>query len=356
MEAKTFIVNPIPPKAYTWSWLKINNDTVTIDFEIDKVLLEAKNLPKEIKVTDEDKIETSLPQPSTGSGKIWEEMFPQNDQVITINGSIEEPVFFALNLKDRTNTSNVHAIHVMPGSKATLIIFYNSDENAGGFNATQTKIYAEKDSQLTLIKVQMLGSAFNLIDETSTVTGQNAKVILKQANIGGLHVDSGIHTDLRGDSSTFLLNYAYLCQNSQYLDMNHEVDHIGKNTVCNMAVDGTLKDNATKIYRGTIDLQNGSSGSDGNETEGCLVLSPNTVNKSMPIIICSHDDVHGEHGATIGRIPQDMLFYMQSRGIDSKHAKMLVAKAKIQALLSALPDDSMTEKISTYVEKAFLEK
>jgi len=356
MESKTYIVNPIPPKAVTWSWLKLNNDTVTIDFSIDKTYLEAKDLPKGVSIKKESSFESSLPAPHTSSGKIWEELFPENDQIITIDGQFEKPLMFTMNLKDKTNTSNVHVIHALEGSKATVLLYYTSDENAGGFNATQTKLYAEKDTEITLIKVQMLGKNFNMIDETSTVEGENALVYAKQANLGGAHVDSGIRTDLKGNGSKYFLNFGYLCQNTQYLDMNHEVDHIGQNTICNMAVDGTLMHEATKVYRGTIDLLPGSSGSDGNEVEGCLVLSPKTVNKSMPIIICSHDDVHGEHGATIGRIASDMMFYMQSRGIDARHAKILVARAKIQALISSIENDELNERIAAFIEEAFAEE
>lgn len=358
MEAKTYIVNPIPPKAYTWSWLKINNDSVTIDFDIDKTYLTAKDLPKGVTIKNQKEIETKLEKPNTGSGKIWDELFSENDQVITIDGEIESPVMFSLNVKDGTNTSNVHVIHAMPGSKATVILYSTSDstcsnEETGGFNATQTKIYAEKDSEIKLIKIQMIGKNFNLIDETSSVTGENAKIFAKVVNLGGSHIDSGIHTDLRGNNSEYTLDFAYLCQHTQYLDMNHEVDHIGTKTICQMNVDGTLMHEATKIYRGTIDLQNGSSGSDGNEVENCLVLSPKTVNKSMPIIICSHDDVHGEHGSTIGRIAPDIMFYMQSRGISKKRAKMLIAKAKLQAIISEIENEELNEKVSDYVENAF---
>ena len=63
-----------------------------------------------------------------------------------------------------------------------------------------------------------------------------------------------------------------------------------------------------KTFRGTIDFRCGSSGSVGDEQEDVLLLGENIVNKTIPLILCEEEDVDGRHGATIGRLPEDMLF------------------------------------------------
>ena len=118
-----------------------------------------------------------------------------------------------------------------------------------------------------------------------------------------------------------------------------------------MQVDGTLKDNAQKAYRGTINLKKGCCGAKGHEMEETLLLSPKTVNKSLPVILCDEEDVEGEHGATIGRLSSDILFYMQSRGISEKEAEVLMSRAKIQAAVDLIPDEQVKEQIGTFLEK-----
>ena len=117
-----------------------------------------------------------------------------------------------------------------------------------------------------------------------------------------------------------------------------------------MSVNGSLKDNAVKVYRGTIDLKKGCSGAKGNEMEESLVLSPATVNKSLPVILCDEDDVEGEHGSTIGRLSSDILFYMQTRGISEEQAQKIMSRAKIQAAADTIPDEEIKTKISQWLD------
>ena len=80
-------------------------------------------------------------------------------------------------------------------------------------------------------------------------------------------------------------------------------------------------DYAKKTYRGTIDFKNGCQGASGNEQEETLLLTPTVVNKSIPVILCDEEDVAGEHGATIGKLSNDILFYMNAHGISKEAAE-----------------------------------
>ena len=118
-----------------------------------------------------------------------------------------------------------------------------------------------------------------------------------------------------------------------------------------MFVNGTLRGNGRKTYRGTIDFKNGCCGSKGNEMEETLLLSPTAINKSLPVILCDEEDVEGEHGATIGRLSSDILFYMQSRGISEKEAEIIMSRAKIQAAADLIPDEEIKNQISDFLDK-----
>ena len=109
--------------------------------------------------------------------------------------------------------------------------------------------------------------------------------------------------------------------------------------------------NVLRFLSGTIDLQKGCAGAKGNEMEETLLLSPKAVNKSLPIILCDEEDVEGEHGATLGRISSEILFYMQSRGISKEAAEAIMARAKVQAVADTIPSDSIKEKIYDYLDK-----
>jgi Fe-S cluster assembly scaffold protein SufB len=142
----------------------------------------------------------------------------------------------------------------------------------------------------------------------------------------------------------------YLCRDDHELDINYVSDHRGKKTEALMQFKGVLMDNASKTFRGTIDFKNGSSGSVGDEQEDALLLSEDVINKTMPVILCQEEDVDGRHGATIGQLGEDILFYMQSRGIDEEEAKRIMIKARLESVARMIPDEEIVQKVQYYIQ------
>ena len=83
-------------------------------------------------------------------------------------------------------------------------------------------------------------------------------------------------------------------------------------------------------------MRKGCSASKGNEIETTLLLSPKAIVKAAPIILCGEEDISAEHGSTIGKLSNEMLFYMNSRGIDQKTAEDLLTRAKITAAAAGI--------------------
>ena len=172
-----------------------------------------------------------------------------------------------------------------------------------------------------------------------------------QIFIGKGNLYNGVRTELIGKRASTNMDIGYLGQKKQVIDINLVVNHIGKKTNCNIQVDGTLKDAAEKIFRGSIDFKTGSSDSKGAETENVLLLGDDVVNKTIPLILCAEENVEGSHGATIGELDEDTLFYFASRGIDMETAEDMMTKGKMEVLYRKIQDED-TEKL---VEKQLAE-
>ena len=108
---------------------------------------------------------------------------------------------------------------------------------------------------------------------------------------------------------------------------------------------GVPADEADKLLRGTIDFRNGCAGAVGNESEEVLLLSENIRNRSVPVILCDEEDVVGNHGASIGRPDEELLYYMESRGLRADEAVELLAAAKLAAVVNRIPDEKIREEI-----------
>ena len=80
-----------------------------------------------------------------------------------------------------------------------------------------------------------------------------------------------------------------------------------------------------------------------------LILDDGVVNKSIPIILCGEEDVEGAHGATIGRLDEELIFYMQSRGISEKECYELMAKARIHEVCGIIGDEATTRAVECFI-------
>lgn len=369
-------INQVP--SITWNWLKSNYDTVELNSSFKESLPEITQIPDCITVNTSDSISLDLSNLKSGTfnistpkaldtrasdGTIIEnskkELPSHKDhpfskiiqdtirtpQIITIAGESDKPLILKFDFTSDSVAKQV--INVKENSNATVIMIFKGNASA---TLLQTQIIAEAYSKLHIIKIQLMGKESLLLDDTGIECKESADVKFTQLELGGLHIDSGLHTSLTGYKSRFTSNVAYISQNQQYFDFNHIVYHLGKKTECDMQINGTLKDQATKIYRGTIDFKKGCCGAKGNEMEESLVLSPKTTNKSLPTILCDEEDVEGEHGATIGRLSQDILFYMETRGINEKEAEQIMSRAKLQAVSDTIPDEAIQEEITQWLD------
>ena len=343
-------INPIP--YLTWTWLKINKDSVSYDFNLSENQGCEVQLAEGIKVSTGKTVTTQLPEPQFSIGdqaaKLISDAAPEG-KIYTIEKSAEQPLIIRIKLDSNSATHQI--IHAKAGTAANVIIVYESAPESAALSGVITKVYAEDDSKVHISKVQLCGKSVNQIDDTALVCGERAKVSLTQIELGGSHIDAGFHASLEGYQSSFYSDTAYICQNNQYLDMNQVVVHKGKKTVCDMKTHGTAKDEATKTYRGTIDLVKGCTDSQGNEIETTLLLSPKAVVKAAPIILCGEEEISAEHGSTIGKLSNEMLFYMNSRGIDQKTAEDLLTRAKISAAAAGIEDESIKKEIEEVLQK-----
>ena len=354
----TIDINPIP--YLTWTWLKINKDSVSYDFSLSENNGIENRLPEGISTGTGKTVKTELPEPEPSIGTEAAKLISDSaaGKIYTIEKTTSEPLIIRIKLDSNSATHQI--IHAKAGTSANIIIVYDgwlsSPEGVSKpqvLSGVITKVYAEDDAKLHISKVQLCGKNVNQIDDTQVVCGERAKVTLTQIELGGAHINAGFHATLEGYQSSFYSDTAYICQENQYLDMNQVVVHKGKKTVCDMKTHGTAKDETTKTYRGTIDMRRGCAGSVGNEIETTLLLSPKAVVKAAPIILCGEEDIAAEHGSTIGKLSNEMLFYMNSRGIDQKTAEDLLTKAKIVAAATNIPDENIKEEINEYLSHGF---
>jgi Fe-S cluster assembly protein SufD len=262
----------------------------------------------------------------------WEENAPAKQSITVKSGEAHEP--FRLDFSE-AGDSEV-SFTAEENSSITVYELHRSN------SAVKLSFDIGKNASVKL--VQLLNPTEKLRHETFANCSKGGKFQIMTIMTGDGNIYSDNRTELEGDSSSINVEVAYLGKNSQTIDYNIAVNHWGKDTHSEINAAGALMDSAKKVLRGTIDFKTGSSDSKGSENETVIMLGDDVVNKTVPLILCSEENVEGSHGATIGELDDDTLFYFGSRGIGREEAERIMAYAALKRLIRLSDDKEFAEQ------------
>lgn len=262
----------------------------------------------------------------------WEETAPAKQSITVKSGEAPEP--FRLEFSE-AGDSEV-SFTAEENSSITVYELHRSN------SAVKLSFDIGKNASVKL--VQLLNPTEKLRHETFANCSKGGKFQIMTIMTGDGNIYSDNRTELEGDSSSINVEVAYLGKNSQTIDYNIAVNHWGKDTHSEINAAGALMDSAKKVFRGTIDFKTGSSDSKGSENETVIMLGDDVVNKTVPLILCSEENVEGSHGATIGELDDDTLFYFGSRGIGREEAERIMAYAALKRLIRLSDDKEFAEQ------------
>lgn len=334
----------------TWNRLKLN-EAIERAFSEKNDPAEERRIPS--KVSFEEKDKTSYKDQHTGAGEEVDELIASSDIPVrryVFEGIInDEPLFIDLPAKDNKNVILPIELSVSEGSSGTAIMFFSGTGDEAADQCVQTKYEIEKDADLTLIQIFSLSKESRMISDIGGEVKENGKFHLIQLVLSGGKVYLGGLSDLSGKDSSLETDIAYLTGQDEVLDINEIVNHIGKRSNSLITVKGVLSENGQKTFRGTIDLRRGAKGAVGTETEEVLLMNDGVVNRSVPVILCTEEDVEGNHGATIGKIDGETLFYLKSRGIPEEMIYDMLSRAVIDSIKKKIGDSETVKRIDDLI-------
>ena len=242
---------------------------------------------------------------------------------------------------DADSTVNLSIVVDSPESSAT-----SAEGAVSGVVGSTVRVFADDRSTVKITRVQTLDESFSDIDDMGLFANNGARIEVSQTILGAQSANTGLATDLRGAGARLEIDTRYLGRNAQKRDFNYSVRHHGQKTESDLKANGVLADSCEKTLRGTIDLIRGAKGAQGSENETILLVDEGVRNKTVPVILCNEDDVAGNHGATIGHVRSEQLFYLASRGLSQQVAERMFSMAIIeQAAIDAVDDDARASVI-----------
>lgn len=259
-------------------------------------------------------------------------------KAVTLDGSSKETARAEIALAD--NESALYDITVQESGQQTLIQFCS----AQGRGRLETAVTAGSGDKVKLVQVIENGGE-QLVNTVKASLSANAHFELVQIYLGGADIISEVRTTLEGRASRFDAAIGYSLSGEDKLRLNVVADHIGRKSLSQIDVKGVLDGGSSKTFCGTIDFKQGASGAKGAESEEVLLMTDSVRNKTVPLILCAEEDVEGAHGASVGRIDEEQLFYMQSRGIPADEVYSLMARARLAQIISRIGDEEARRRV-----------
>lgn len=232
-----------------------------------------------------------------------------------------------------------------PNSTFSIVLSLDSAADAPAFMGSTMRVFAGAGARVDITVYLTASDAVTCVEDSGFVLDEGARVNVRHVVLGGGFTATGLAADLRGDRSRIDVDTSYLASGTQQRDFNYIIRHRGRKTVSNMDANGVLTGTSKKCLRGTIDLIHGAKGAEGNERETVLLASKGVDNKTVPNILCDEDDVAGNHGATIGHVRPDQLFYAACRGLSQEQTEALFLSAKLEDAALRSPNDAVRANV-----------
>jgi Fe-S cluster assembly protein SufD len=237
------------------------------------------------------------------------------------------------------------------GSRFSLVEEYSSlsAEQTGYFNGV-AELFVEQGAKLEYVSLQ------NLSRETWHFASHHARVE-RDAELdwvsGGFGSKRGkvrIQNDLAGPGATSRVTGAYFADGEQHLDYDTFQEHMAPDTESDFAFKGALRDTATAVWRGMIRVERDAQKTNAYQECRNLMLSPTTHAVPIPGLEILANDVRCTHGATVGRVDREQLFYLMARGLPRAEAERLIVRGFFQDVLDRIELEPVREAVTSALE------
>ena len=254
---------------------------------------------------------------------------------------------------DKNNLTLIDDIEIVANenAKATVVLKYESEGNLECFHNGILRVIAKKGAKVNIVLLNLMNTISNHFMGIENRLEEKARVRYVTVDFGGKNSIINYYSDLLGEASENKIDTIYLGKENQLFDLNYIGELHGEKSNIEIEVQGALKDTAKKHFKGTIDFKKGCKKAKGNENEACMLLSDTAKSLALPMLLCSEEEVEGNHSSSAGKIGEKELFYMMSRGFELKEAMKLMVRARFNKILKKIKEEELREEILSEIDK-----
>jgi Fe-S cluster assembly protein SufD len=238
-----------------------------------------------------------------------------------------------------------------PESRFAVIEEYASaSPELEGYSNAAVEIVVQAAAKVEYVSVQNFSRATWHFASHHARVERDAELDWVAGGFGSAKGKVRIQNDLAGQGATSRVTGAYFADGTQHLDYDTFQEHIAPSTTSDFAFKGVLRDTARAVWRGMIRVEEGAQKTNAYQENRNLLLSKTAHADSIPGLEIMANDVRCTHGATLGQVDRDQLFYLMTRGLTRAAAERLIVRGFFQDVLDRVELEPVRESLAAALE------
>jgi Fe-S cluster assembly protein SufD len=268
------------------------------------------------------------------------------------NTAVEDPIHVVF-----LNTADAEPFLINPRvlavvgahSQVNLVECHLGTEAYTYFSNPVTEIVAMDNSVVDYYKLQRESDEAYHISTVETWQGQDSNVRATTISLSGRLIRNDSNTTLDGEGGYAELNGLFLAAKNHHIDNYTKIEHAKVNCTSRELYKGILSDRAKGVFRGRIKVASGAQKTDSKQTNNNLLLSEDALINTEPQLEIYADDVKCTHGATVGQVDEDAIFYLRARGIGHETARSMLIYAFAKELVDEIKVSALRNQMNDYL-------
>jgi Fe-S cluster assembly protein SufD len=238
-----------------------------------------------------------------------------------------------------------------PESRFTVIEEYvSTSPDLAAYSNAAVEIFVGQAAKVEYVSVQSFSQQTWHFASHHARVDRDAELDWVTGGFGSAKGKVRIQNDLAGPGATSRVTGAYFADGTQHLDYDTFQEHIAPNTTSDFAFKGALRDDARAVWRGMIRVEQDAQKTNAYQENRNLLLSKSAHADSIPGLEILANDVRCTHGATLGQVDREQLFYLMARGLTRSQAERLIVRGFFQDVLDRVELQPVREALGNALE------
>ncbi len=264
---------------------------------------------------------------------------------------IELPVKYGIGLASAQAGLFPHLLLVAEANSRVTVIQEGISADQPGLVSGAVEVLAGPGANVRFVDVQRWGYGMQNFATMRALLEKDATFQSILLGLGGSITKSRLDVKMQGDGSNTELLGLFFGDRDQQFDYDTRQDHVGARTESDLLFKSVLSDSAALTWHGVVDVQPSASQSAANQTSRNLLLSDKASAAPTPILeISAHDVASCSHGATVGPVDEEQIFYLQARGIPADVAEQMLVDGFFAEVLERVPSERMQERVRAVLD------